>query len=454
MELEQLLAAANTVLLEGTGRCLSDVETAILQGAIADQTYEEISEISGYSVNYVKRDVGPKLWKRLSDALGETVSKTNFQAALARWQRQVASPQRPLVVSLEAQGTPPQAEAVAKLPLAIPEIYVERPPIEEICCETLRQPGALVRIKAPHLMGKTLLITRVLAQVAQERYRTISFSFEMADRQTHFTSINRFMRWFCTNLSRELGLPSQLDQYWDEEQVGVKISSTTYLEEYLLPQADTPLVLCLDNVDVLFPYPEIYEDFFGLLRSWHEKAKSRPLWRRLRLVLAHATDVYIRLHINQSPFNVGVPVELSEFTEAQAQTLAQQHGLPFPVASAKSLMELVGGHPYLLEQAFSYLKSHPEVSLKDLLAAAPTEAGIFSHHLREHWLTLQSHPELMAAFRTVLDRVALNEAVPQLEPTAAYQLQRMGLVKFCGNQAKPRCSLYQQYFSRYMSAVS
>ncbi len=67
-------------------RYLSDVETAIVTGALGDRTYEEIAEQSGYSVSYIKRDVGPKLWQLLSKALGEKVSKTNFRQALERYQ--------------------------------------------------------------------------------------------------------------------------------------------------------------------------------------------------------------------------------------------------------------------------------------------------------------------------------------------------------------------------------
>jgi WD40 repeat protein len=81
---EPLLAVADTVTLRHFGRHLTDVEIAILRGAIADQTYEQIAEVSGYSISYVKRDVGPKLWRFLSEALGETISKTNFRAALER----------------------------------------------------------------------------------------------------------------------------------------------------------------------------------------------------------------------------------------------------------------------------------------------------------------------------------------------------------------------------------
>ncbi|MDJ0590041.1 MAG: hypothetical protein QNJ72_08620 [Pleurocapsa sp. MO_226.B13] len=86
LESEQILAVANQAMFAMTARYLSDVETAIVAGALAERTYEEIAEQSGYSVSYIKRDVGPKLWQFLSKALGEKVSKTNFRQALERYQ--------------------------------------------------------------------------------------------------------------------------------------------------------------------------------------------------------------------------------------------------------------------------------------------------------------------------------------------------------------------------------
>ena len=44
-----------------------------------------------------------------------------------------------------------------------------------------------------------------------------------------------------------------------------------------------PLVLGLDEVDLMFQHPEIATDFFGLLRAWHEKSKNEEIWKRLRL---------------------------------------------------------------------------------------------------------------------------------------------------------------------------
>lgn len=96
MNLEQALQIANTVVIERAGKPLSSIETAILEGAWQSQTYEQIAEAAGYSVSYLTRDVGPKFWKLLSQSLGESVSKTNFRAALERqWRKQAEKPEYP-----------------------------------------------------------------------------------------------------------------------------------------------------------------------------------------------------------------------------------------------------------------------------------------------------------------------------------------------------------------------
>lgn len=458
--LDEAIKIANQAVLAKFYRSLTDVEIIVIKGAWQREEYDQIAAKNQYATSYISQDIAPKLWKILTESLGEKVKKSNFKEALKRhwekqcWDRQFTSeyylPNPESMTVKGKQGNNTLKEAVsptyltqAKRNFPAPELYVERFAIELLCYETLLQPGSLIRIKAPKLMGKTSLMERVLAKVAKEGYRTVSLSLEMADRQTHLTNLNKFLRWFCLNLSRELKLPNQLDEYWDEEGMGAKVSCTTYLEEYLLAAADSPLVLYLDDVDALFPYPEVYEDFFGLLRSWYEKARSRSNWKKLRLAIAHSTDVYIRLNINQSPFNVGLPIELPELTKEQVQEFAQLYGLVADSSLVDPLMQLVGGHPYLLQQAFSHLKSYPDITLEQLLAEARTDAGIYRHHLREFWLSLQQEPKLMAAFETV---VTSTKPV-RLETISAYQLQSMGLVKLAGNEVEPRCQLYRSYFS-------
>ena len=52
---------------------------------------------------------------------------------------------------------------------------------------------------------------------------------------------------------------------------------------------------------------------------------------------------------------MGLPIELSEFTSEQVRELAKLHELEVNQA-LEDLMTMVGGHPYLLKQAFSELK--------------------------------------------------------------------------------------------------
>ncbi|WP_199313838.1 MULTISPECIES: AAA-like domain-containing protein [Cyanophyceae] len=41
----------------------------------------------------------------------------------------------------------------------------------------------------------------------------------------------------------------------------------------------------------------------------------------------------------------------------------------------------------------------------------------------------------------------------QLEPIAAYQLHSMELIRLTSNEAKPRCSVYRQYFQQHLGEV-
>lgn len=75
MNLEQAIAIVNTAMQAQLGRQLSDVETLILEGSWQGQTYPQIADAAGYSVNYLTTDIGPKFWKVLSQAFGESVNK-------------------------------------------------------------------------------------------------------------------------------------------------------------------------------------------------------------------------------------------------------------------------------------------------------------------------------------------------------------------------------------------
>ncbi len=317
--------------------------------------------------------------------------------------------------------------------------YVERPPNEADCYDTILQPAALIRIKAPRQLGKTSLMTRILHHASENGYKTVSLNFQSADAE-FLSSLDQFLQWFCASIADNLNLPDKLDEYW-RGILGSKNKCTKYFERYLLPEINSPIALGLDEVDQVFKHPEIAADFFGLLRTWHERAKNEPDWQKLALIIVHSKEVYIPLNINQSPFNVGVPIDLRNFNRSQVEDLIQRHGLSWNDSQVEKLINLVDGHPYLLRAAL-YKIARGRITLERLLEITPTEEGCYSEHLRRHLLNLQEDEELLAAFKRVL---AVKEAV-DVGNTAAFKLRSMGLVKLQANSVIPLCNLYRQYF--------
>src|SRR5919202_6536194 len=317
--------------------------------------------------------------------------------------------------------------------------YVERPPIESFCYKAILQPGALIRLKAPRRMGKTSLMSRILHQAASQGYRTVSLSFQLADRKI-FQDLELFLRWFCANVSLGLQLPNQLGDYWDEV-FGSIVSCKMYFEQYLLASIAQPLVLGLDEVDRLFDYPELASDFFGLLRTWHEEAKNREIWRKLRLVVVHSTEIYISLSANKSPFNVRLPIELPPFTSEKVQDLARRHGLDWSDEEAQQLTDFVGGIPYLVRVGLYHI-GRGDVNLKRVWEMSSTTGGIYSNHLQRQLWKLQQEPSLAEAFGSVVR----SKAPVELGLVEAFKLQSMGLVHLVGDRATVSCQLYARYF--------
>jgi AAA-like domain/CHAT domain len=317
--------------------------------------------------------------------------------------------------------------------------YVERPPIERDCFDTILRSGALIRIKAPRQMGKSSLMQRVLDRGKQAGHRSVYINLQSADAE-FLSNIDLFLQWFCASVSNELGLDDRLEDFW-KGVLGSKNKCTNYFQRYLLTTIKEPLVLGLDEVDQVFQHPVVAQEFFGLLRAWHEKGKNEPIWQKLRLVIVHSKEVYIPMNINQSPFNVGLPIELPELTQPQVVELVARHGLNWSIDQVTQLMNVVDGHPYLLRKGL-YEIARGNLTLAEFVQVAPTEEGLFSDHLRRHLLNLEADAELTAAMRQV---IVSSQAV-RLEPTQAFKLRSMGLVDLKGNDVEPLCNLYRTYF--------
>ncbi|HIK45783.1 MAG TPA: hypothetical protein IGR64_12995, partial [Leptolyngbyaceae cyanobacterium M65_K2018_010] len=143
-EIEQALEAANLALHQVQGRPLTDIEILVLKGAWERDSYDQIAARNQYSTSYISQDIAPKLWKLLSEAVGDKVKKNSLREPLRRYWETQLQPGQP---ASEARGAKnsraalPSIENNSDRPFPT---YVRRPDIEDLCYDTLLNfPGTL-----------------------------------------------------------------------------------------------------------------------------------------------------------------------------------------------------------------------------------------------------------------------------------------------------------------------
>jgi len=288
------------------------------------------------------------------------------------------------------------------------EFYIPRSPQQEQCFNAIAMPHALLRLKSPDRMGKSSLLVRVLEEARRLDSRTTWLDLQKCDRK-FFENMDRFLQWFC-------------------------------FERYLLnDDDDRPLVIAIENLDRIFLHEAIEVDFCGLLRGWHEQGKHDKRWGKLRLVLAYSMESFTTKDINQSPFNVGTPIDLDEFTIAQVQELAAMHG--FSPTQIEPISELIGGHPYLVRLAFYNLASGTN-SLEQIIQTAATEVGLFGKHLTTRLAKVEKDAHLTEVLRSLA-----NSPQPiRFDLATTAKLDGMGLILRTETGVKIRNELYRRYF--------
>ncbi|BAZ22805.1 hypothetical protein NIES4073_36920 [Kalymmatonema gypsitolerans NIES-4073] len=211
------LEMLNEEIFTKTGKHLNDAEQLVLQGTLANQTYEQIAASADYSVPDLK-NVAIKLWEVLSEVFGEKVTKRNLQSVLGRW-----AASRQLTIHrhlsqaqcfIEDLGNGVQLEMVA-----IPEgSFLMGSPEDELEHHESESPQHTVTI-SPFYMGKYPVTqaqwqaVAALPQVNRELKRDPSY-FKGANRPVEQVSWYDAVE-FCDRLSQYTGksyrLPSEAE---------------------------------------------------------------------------------------------------------------------------------------------------------------------------------------------------------------------------------------------------
>lgn len=332
--------------------------------------------------------------------------------------------------------------------------YIERRLIDERCKNEIRQPAAFIRIKSPRKMGKTSLLYRIVEsfEAGYENYSTVFIDSSKTKFEV-LTDFYNLCKWLCSTVSNRLEREDKTEQYFSPNRNNTIVTTERYFSEEIL-SSEQPIVLVIDNVDTIFEKTDIAQSFCNMIASWHRESKVPnrygELWANLRIVLAHATNVYIGWDIHKSPLEgIGYVPYLSGWNEQEISQYAEIYGVRLTKTETETLINLVDGHPYLIKIAVEYLYNN-EGNIQSLLEVASTPTSPFNSYFKDEICPyLLKYPKYARAFCHILENNEIKVDNQAELDEIEFKLNALGLIRRDNNKFYSKYSFYTENFKEY-----
>ena len=316
--------------------------------------------------------------------------------------------------------------------------YIKRK-ADETVFNSVNKHRGMVTVRGPRQTGKTSLLCRVYEnlQHVKSNIRPVFVDFQSFTRE-NMSSQNALWCSIAEEIAGHLRIEDWQSGEWDDNG-SYDRNISRFLDRYVFAENETPLLLCLDEVDRVFKSP-VMSDFFSSVRAFWNRGARDPSWKKVRWLLSTSSEPgFFITDLSQSPFNIGSRVELGAFTPDEVEKFAKRHGLVPNNDMVSRIMRYVGGRPYLVHLLLYHLALNDRPV--DQLFTASTE--IFREHLSRFLKQFQQEPDLAKAMKRVVD----DEGCRDLK--TAERLQAGGLVTpDINRKVVCACDLYKEFFGR------
>ncbi len=233
------------------------------------------------------------------------------------------------------------------------QTYVFRNADEEIY-QNLKK-GNFCYILTARQMGKSSLRVRTTKRLKQEDYKCVSVDISQIG-----TDKNTVEQWYHTlmfTIAKILGVKRSLFREWWSS-----VSSLTpvsrlkiFFEDIIFPQVKENIVVFMDEIDSMLNLDkEIFsrDDFFAIIRSFYNERADNPNYQRLNFVIIGvAAPNDLISDKERTPFNIGLPIHLTNFTldEAEALLIGFAGIKTDKKKLLKAILNWTGGQPVLTQ---------------------------------------------------------------------------------------------------------
>jgi hypothetical protein len=211
--------------------------------------------------------------------------------------------------------------------------------------------GAFVYILTARQMGKSSLVIRASQELIDEGIRSVYIDLQKIGGDGDVTAEQWFLGFLVVIRSR-LKLDASVLQWWQSHaHLTMTQRLTDFFEEVVLTKVNDRVVIFVDEIDTTLKL-DFTDDFFAAIRYLYQaRAQTTELERLSFVLIGVATPGDLIRNPQRTPFNIGTPLDLTDFTFDEARPLAGGLGLA-PEQAQRVLrhsLAWTGGHPYLTQ---------------------------------------------------------------------------------------------------------
>jgi tetratricopeptide (TPR) repeat protein len=213
--IEQALALVDRVIYDRTGKHLNDLQATVLREVWQGKKYLEIADLYGCTEGHAK-DAGYLLWKILSKAWGEKITKTNFRTAIKK-RLQLVDYQINTAINPQLLDSNKEAELN----------FIGREQAISDLTTLVERGHKIIVIQGQGGIGKTTLAKKYL----KKQEFDLTLEFLMAKETQNITSVESLIeewlnRDFQEESGKEFGVTlARLKRHLEKRKVGILIDN-------------------------------------------------------------------------------------------------------------------------------------------------------------------------------------------------------------------------------------
>ena len=278
-------------------------------------------------------------------------------------------------------------------------VYIERSSDDELL-QLIQNNMSYVTIIGPRQTGKTSLIHRLFAKLADLQYLTVYVNFRNLSQENESAWYQSIFEQFSEQLAR-YGLEIQKFPYSAE---GWR-KYLEYLAEILMRDAKL-LIIAFDELrNIKETSGEWIASFFELLREVFNLREISPQYRQITFLLAGTFSPQDLIQdSNISPFNIAYWVHLPDFTLSQVSKLVSFLALSGSQTTqiAERIFHWTTGQPYLTQLVCLFLMSEKDFSVNGVDTQIQAVLEEENTHFSRIIESLKENPELTTYLQSTI----------------------------------------------------